>query len=128
MIDRLVFTTGLAVGADGSASATGYSPAIGGRILAVHVSYEDSPPAATADFTLADEDDPAAESIVTLANAATDIRLYPRRVVEANDGTDLTYDGTHKVYEPYAVHGRLKATLAQANAGDCCIVTVWYER
>ncbi len=44
------------------------------------------------------------------------------------DGSALTYDGSHPVCEPYAVHGRLKATLAQANSGDSCILTVWIER
>jgi hypothetical protein len=26
------------------------------------------------------------------------------------------------------VHGRLEATIAQANANDYCDVTVWFER
>ncbi len=128
MIDRIQFSTGAAAGADGAATATGYSAPVSGRVAAVYVDYQDSPPGATTDFTLADEGDPAAEAIVSLANQATDIKLYPRRLLEANDGTDLTYDGTRKVYGPYAVHGRLKATIAQANAGDACVVTVWLER
>jgi hypothetical protein len=127
MIDRIQFSTGAASGTDGTATATGYSPPVAGRVLAVHVDYQDSPPNTT-DFTLSDEADPASESIVTLADQATDQKLYPRRLLETNDGTDLTYDGTHKIYEPYVVHGRLKATIAQANAADYCVVTVWLER
>lgn len=127
MIDRIFFTTGPAAGADGSATATGYSPHVSGKVLAVYVDYQDSPPGATTDFTLADEGDPAAEAIVNLANQATDIKLYPRRLLETNDGTDLTYDGTRKVYGEYIVHGRLKATIAQANAADYCDITVWME-
>ena len=126
MIDRIQWTTGPATGSAGTATATGHSPHVSGRVLAVHVAYVDSPPATT-DFTLSDENDPASESIVTLANANTDAKLYPRRLVETNDGTDLTYDGTRKVYGHYTVHGRLKATIAQADADDSVTVTAWIE-
>lgn len=128
MIEAIKFTTGAASGSAGSATATGYSHAVAGKILAVHVDYQDSPPAGTTDFTLSGESDPASESIITLTDAATDIKIYPRRVVETNDGTDITYDDTHKVYDYYVVDGRLEATIAQANAGDYCDVTVWIER
>jgi hypothetical protein len=127
MIDRVQLSTGAAAGSAGSATATGYSAPVFGKVLAVHVDYQDSPPAATCDFTLSDEDDPASEAIVSLVDQATDIKVYPRRLVETSDGTDVTYDGTRKVYEPYIVHGRLEATIAQANANDSCIVTVWLE-
>ena len=125
MIDRVVFSTGAAVGTAGAATATGYSQPIRGEVLAVYVNYEDSPPAGTTDFTLSDEDDPASESIISLSNTATDQKVYPRRVTELNDGTDITYDGTNEVYAPYVVHGRLEATIAQANANDYVTVTVW---
>ena len=128
MIDRVFLTTGLAVGSAGSATATGYSIPVNGEVLAVHVDYQDSPPAATCDFTLSDEDDPASESIVSRANQATDIKIYPRRVTEKNDGTDILYAAGEEVFEPYPVHGRLEATIAQANANDYCNVTVWIRR
>ena len=124
MIDRLQWSTGEASGGAGVATATGYSPQVEGHVLAVYVDYVDSPPAATCDFALSDEADPASESIVTIADSATDAKFYPRRVLETNDGTDLTYDGTRKVYGPYLVHGRLEATIAQVNADDYAIVTV----
>jgi len=127
MIDRVQFTTGAAAGASGSATATGYSPHVAGEILAVHVNYEDSPPAATCDFTLSDEADPASEAIVSLTDQATDIKLYPRRITEKSDGTDILYTTGEEVFEPYVVHGRLEATIAQANAADYCTVTVWYR-
>lgn len=128
MSDVVSFSTGAAAGGDGAATATGYSRGIRGEIVAVYVNYQDSPPAATTDFTLADESDPAAELIINLANGATDQKIYPRRVLETNDGTDLTYDGSNKVYGHYVVNGRLKATIAQANANDYVDVTVWFRR
>ena len=127
MIDRVQWSTGAAVGSAGSATATGYSAPVRGQVLAVHVDYQDSPPAGTTDFTLSDEDDPASESIISLANAATDVKIYPRRVTEKNDGTDILYTAGEEVFEPYVVHGRLEATIAQANAGDYCVVTVWIQ-
>jgi hypothetical protein len=127
MIDRIQFSTGAAVGATGTgdATATGYSPPIAGEVLAVHVAYKDSPPAATTDVTLSDEADPAAENILSLPNTATDAKHYPRRAVQDNAGNDVTFDDTNEIYAPYVVHGRLKATIAQANDDDYAIITAW---
>jgi hypothetical protein len=127
MIDRIQFSTGVAAGSAGNATATGFSEWVRGKIMAVHVAYIDSPPAGTTDFTLSDESDPASEAIISLANAATNIKIYPRRITEKNDGTDILYTTGEEVHEPYVVHGRLKATIAQADAGDSCTVTVWIE-
>lgn len=128
MIDRIQFSTGAASGSAGSATATGYSPSVQGLVLAVAVEYQDSPPASTTDFTLSDEADPQSEAIVSLTNTATDQKLYPRRQVDDNAGNGVTYDGTNEIYEPYVVHGRLEATIAQANDGDSCTVTAWLKR
>jgi hypothetical protein len=128
MIDRVFLSTGAAVGSNGVATATGYSSHVKGKVLKVYVVYQDSPPAGTTDFTLSDEGDPASEAIVSLANGATDQALYPRRVTEKNDGTDILYTTGEEVYEPYVVYGRLEATIAQANADDYVDVTVWIER
>jgi len=128
MIDRVQFSTGAAVGSNGAATATGYSSHVAGLVLAVYVVYVDSPPAGTTDFTLSDESDPASEAIVSLTDTATDVKICPRRVTEKPDGTDILYVAGEEVYEPYVVHGRLEATIAQANAGDSVTVTVWIER
>jgi hypothetical protein len=126
MIDRIQFTTGVASGSAGSATATGYSESVRGKVLAVHIAYIDSPPSTT-DLTLSDEADPASEAIISLTNANTDIKIYPRRVTEKNDGTDILYTTGEEVHEPYVVHGRLEAVIAGANSGDSCTVTVWIE-
>ncbi len=99
MIDRIVINTGPAVGADGSASATAYSPHVSGKVLAVYVAYLNSPPAGTTDFTLSDEADPTAESIITLVNAATDIKVYPN---PNNRASEAGHD-----CERYLVYSRL---------------------
>ena len=128
MIDYVKFSTGAAAGSAGAATSTGYSIDIHGKILKVYVDFQDSPPAGTTDFTLSSERDPGSESIVSITDSATDAAFYPRRVLETEDGTDLTYDGTRKVYGEFVVHGRLEATIAQANAADYCDVHVWFER
>ena len=128
MFDRVFFTTGAATGGAGVATATGYSIHVAGKVLAVYVNYQGSPPGATTDFTLSAEADPASESIVGLTDQATDIKIYPRRVTEQNDGTDILYVTGEEVFEPYVVHGRLEATIAQANDDDYVDVTVWIER
>ena len=125
MIDRIQFTTGPAVGSAGVATATGYSVPVHGEILLVYVDYKGSPPAGTCDFTLKDEDDPSNQNIVSLVDTASDARIYTRRNIHTNTKSDITYDGTRKVYDYYMVHGRLEATIAQANADDYCDVTVW---
>ena len=126
MIDRIVVVSGTCTGADGNAAATAYSPHVAGKVLAVHVGYVGDD-AATTDVTLSDEADPAAENIVSLTDNATDTKIYPRRVTEKNDGTDILYTTGEEVFEPYVVHGRLKLTVAQANTGDVITATVWLE-
>jgi hypothetical protein len=124
MLSQVQFSTGAAAGGAGLATATAYSgDIIRGEVLAVYVDYVGSPPAATTDFTLSDRADPASEAIVSLTNAATDIKLYPRRTAESNDGTDAT-----DFWVPYIVYGELEATIAQANDDDYCTVTVWIRR
>ena len=125
MIDRVQWSTGACAGGAGVSTATGYSTPVRGEVLAVHVDYVGSPPGATTDFTLSDEDDPISESIISLTDQATDIKIYPRRVTEQSDGTDILYVAGEEVFEPYVVHGRLEATIAQANDDDYVIVTVW---
>lgn len=126
-IDVIQFSTGAASGGAGAATATGYSPTVSGRVLKARVEYDDSPPGTT-DLTLSDDQDPASESIVSLSNNNSDTTLYPRRKTQDNAGNNVTFDGTNEIYEPYVVHGRLEATIAQANNNDSATVTVWLEK
>lgn len=126
MIDRVQWIVGPAVGDDDAATVTTYSPHVSGFVHKVHVDYTSV--AANPDFTLSDEGDPASELIVNLLNQKTDITVYPRRLTETNDGTDIVYAGTDKVYERYIVHGRLEAIFAQADADEQVVCTVWIER
>jgi hypothetical protein len=129
MIDFIKFNTGAAAGGAGVATSTGNSPHISGEIIAVALEYLDTPPAGTCDFTLSDEGDPQSEAIISRPNSATDIKIYPRRILEQADGTDLLYAAAgEEVYGRFVVHGRLEAVIAQANNGDSVNVFVWFER
>jgi hypothetical protein len=127
MIDLVKFSTDPASGGEGTASATGYSPPVYGKVLSINVQYNDSPPV-TSDVMLYDEGDPAQEPLLSKVNNNADFRYYPRRPVQNNAAVDLTYDGTRKVSDYYVVHGKLKGSLAQANDGDSITFMVWMER
>ncbi|MDD5466339.1 MAG: hypothetical protein PHS96_00895 [Anaerolineales bacterium] len=125
MIDRVFFTSGAVP--PGGSTAQGYSPRIAGLVLAVHVAYLGGG-AATTDFSLTAEDNPAQEPVVELLDQASNALLYPRRPVQDRAGAGLTYDGAHPVAAPYAVAGRLVATLTGANPGQSVAVTAWVQR
>lgn len=113
-------SSGSAVGGAGVATANETSSIIvRGKVLSVFVEYLDSPPATT-DVTVATAGVSAlpAATILSLANANTNIVKYPRVGVHKSDGTNATYDGTNQIFEPQYIHDKVKVTIAQANAGD----------
>ena len=125
MIDRIQIIA-TATGSAGSAAGYSYAPHCYGRVLKVAISYTGSPPGTT-DVILEDENDPGEEKIVNLVNNTTTRIIYPRRPVQDNANTDLTYDGTRKVSEPYVVHGRLKLSIDEANANSVVTAIIWLE-
>ena len=51
-----------------------------------------------------------------------------RRLIDIGyDITNMGYTTGEEVYESYVVHGRLKATIAQANVGNSATVTAWFR-
>lgn len=119
-------SSGLAVGTAGNATSNQTSTGIvRGKILAVHVTYHDSPPAGTTDVTVATAGagNAFAATILSLANAATDGTWYPVAAASDTSGAAFTYDGTNEVAVRIPVHDKIKVTIAQANAND--YVQVW---
>jgi hypothetical protein len=127
MIDRIQFTTGEAIGDAGNATATGHSQPISGRVLAVSVHYQNTPPVTTT-LLVFDENDPTTDPIVQLFNTNSDRKLYPRRAVSTSDGTDVLYSDAFPVYDHFVAYGRLSAVLSLSNPGCSALVTVWLER
>lgn len=109
------------IAADGTASA--YSTPIRGKILAVGVDY----PAHTCTVDLDSDGEASAQKILDLSAASTDKTYYPRKAVEDNTGTAVTYDGTNEIYEPYVVYGRVKLSVASGTAGESVSVYLVVE-
>lgn len=119
--------TATAQGAAGSAGGSVASVPVSGIVHKVRLDYSGSPPVST-DVTLQDENDPAAELIVNKTNSASNTTVYPRRQVQTNSGSNLTYDGIRGIYENYLVCGRLRLTIAQSNEGCSVTATVYIIR
>ena len=109
--------------AAGATTATAYSSAIRGRILAVGINY----PAATCTVDLDSDGEFAAQKIADLAAANTDTIIYPRTPVQDNTGADVTFDGTNEIYETFVVYGRIKLSLAAGTATQSVSVTLVVE-
>jgi len=109
--------------AAGATTASAYSSPIRGRILAVGIDY----PAHTCTVDLDSDGEAAAQKIVDLGAANTDTVIYPRTPSQDHTGTDVTFDGTNEIYEPFVVYGRVKLSLASATAGETVSVTIVVE-
>jgi hypothetical protein len=108
----------------GTANATSHK--ITGAVHAVYVRYNDSPPAATTDVTVATAGTSPyvpAITILSIANAATDVLKYPRIQVCNTSGSALTMDGTRILTDKIVIDDGVTVTIAQANTGDS--VDVW---
>lgn len=109
---------------DASGNAVAYSEPIRGRILCVHVDY----PANNCTVDIDTDGEFKAQKILNLATASTDAVYYPRTYCQDETGTDLLYAaaGT-KIPTEFAVHSRLKLTIASGTAAQIVSVDVIYE-
>lgn len=103
------------------------SPPLSGLIYKVRLVYSNNP-GALADVTLTALSDPQGEAIVIRQNGMSNKTFYPRRAVQDALGNSLTLDGFQPLVEPYAVQGRLRLTLQEANSGSFCTAWVWLVR
>jgi len=104
-------------------TASAYSIPVRGRILAVGINY----PTNTCTVDLDSDGEVVAQKIVDLAAANTDVVVYPRTPSQDITGTDVTFDGTNEIYEPFVVYGRVKLSLASGTAGDTVSVELIVE-
>jgi len=120
-----VTTTGSAGSATGAANT---ARAIVGKILKVRLNYHANAPATT-DVTITERVGSTDwETIHTETDSKTDVTRYPRRAVEDNAETTVTYDGTNEIYEPFVVSDHMRVAVAQADAlTDCVVVDIFYE-
>lgn len=120
-----VTTTGANGSATGAANTT--NP-IFGKVLKIRLNYHASAPATT-DVTISEWAEGVSwETIHTETDSATDVTRYPRRAVENNAETTVTYDGTRPIYEPYVVCGYVRVAVAGSNAlTGAVVVDIFYE-
>jgi hypothetical protein len=121
------FNSGAAAGGAGVATANASSNhKLCGKVHAIYVKYNDSPPAGTTDILIATVGTSPAVPAITLlsiANAATDTLKYPRAQVHGTDGSALTLDGTRIAFDKIAIDDVVNVKIDQANNGDS--IDVW---
>ena len=113
----------IALTTDASGDATGYSKSVRGRLLRLFVDYNGAD--ATTDLTITEEE--TSTTLYSNTDTNTDFSVYPRTAVQDNAGTDVTYDGTNEIYEPFVVFGRIKAVVAQGGASKSITIYAYIE-
>jgi hypothetical protein len=124
MIDLIHIKT-VAAGQTGSASCVTYSPQVSGKVIAVATKPVGNPSPSIL-LQLQDENDPVQEFIIDYMKSSPG-KLYPRRHLESNTGEIHFLSGDNYQTGEFAVHGRLKATLSQADPGDTVLFYIWLE-
>ena len=116
------FNSGPAVGGAGVALSNADIPVLlVGRVVGVYVKYNDSPPAATTDITIATKGTNApAVTILAIANAATNGWFYPRPQVHTIAGALIS--AQYEMGVPIADIVNIK--IDQANVNDN--IDVWF--
>lgn len=121
-IRRETITVTGATGGAGVATANASTAGIvQGHVVAVYVAYTDTPPATT-DVTIEEKTNSPAVSVLVISNAATDGWFYPRAAAVNQAAAAITNSA-----ERIAVNDYIKATIAQANNADGCVVTIVYD-
>lgn len=125
--EQIAVTT---TGSDASATgAVNTIQPICGKIQKIRFDYHTSAPATT-DVTITERVGSTDwETICTETDSATDVTRYPRRAVDDNAESAVTYDGSNEIYEPYVVNDYIRVAVAGSNAlTDAVVVTIFYER
>ena len=116
------FSSGIAVGSAGVAVANADTPIrLDGRVVAIYVLYNDSPPAGTTDVTIKSvglTPAPPTYNLLVLTNAVTDGWFYPQVQIDDTAGSPIASE-----YTPQMIHDYVNIAIAGANAADS--VTVW---
>ena len=123
-----------------TASATS-SHVIRGRVLAIKTVYSNTTPASSSDrdVNIFDmnpfDDDDVTDAVQELLNIGTlgaapeadNSVYYPRTPSQDNTGTDVTFDGTNEIYEPFIIFGNVLLDVTAAAAGDITTVYLLVE-
>jgi hypothetical protein len=127
--------------AAGATSASATSGVMRGKVLAIKTVLNNTTPASSSDrdINLYDmnpfDDDDVTDAVqeildiggVGAAPADDNAVYYPRTPSQDYQGTDVTFDGTNEIYEPFLVFGKLFLNVTSAAAGDITTLYVLVE-
>lgn len=106
---------------NGSGAATGYTPVITGRILALRYIKTDFADGVDFDVTV----ESTGETVWDEDNVNASATRYPRAQTHTTAGVAMTYDGTRPVGEPVTVaNDRLLVSVANGGASKTGSVVV----
>ena len=125
----------------GATTGNSYSKAIRGKILSIKTIYSNTTHSSSSDRDVnlweMNPEDPlvvgdALQEILNIGDVGADPDAdnkvyYPRFPSQDITGTDVTYDGTNEIYEPFVVFGRLMLAVTAAAAGDITTVYIMVE-
>ena len=116
-------SSGVAAGVDGSATSTGQSEvAIRGKVIAVHLAFDDSPPANTEVLVKTSGDNVPEITLVDFTDVLTDGWYFVR--APAVDTQNGAITNSHV---PIPIYDKIKVTIDKANAGDSVTVNLMME-
>ncbi len=114
--------SGVAVGGDGVATANEDSTIVlQGELLAIYLTYNDSPPSGTTDVIISTQGTapaPASITLLTITNAATNAAFYPRTPAQDATGSDVIYSAGNEIHVPFPIFDLVNVKIQGANADD----------
>jgi hypothetical protein len=128
---RLVgpINSGPALGGAGVATANKDSSGpLTGKLIAVYVKYNDTPPAGTTDVVIATKGTLApAITLLTRTNTATAGLFFPRLYQQDAVGVDLQFAATFKIPAEIPIADYVNVKIDQCDANDNIDVWLWLE-
>jgi len=112
--------------ASGDATATTTNP-VNGIIRGIELVYDSGSDAGT-DVVIKEEGISSDQTILSVSNANTSGWFYPYNYAEDTGGTDLTYDGTHKIAVPFFVARRISITVADQTENKSVVAYIYVEK
>ena len=129
-IEAKLFETGDAsIGGAGVSTQTSEPKRVEGNVVAIGVTYNGSPPAATTDLTIKTKGRIGPiRTLLTLTNAATNGWFDLAAPVVDSDNTTPTYNATEPIERiGIPVHDDVEVVIAQANDNDGASVVLLVE-
>jgi len=111
-------------GAAGAATGTADTDEmVRGQVMAIYLDYT-ADISTTTDVVIGAEHAPS-DTILSLSNYYTDTWVYPRRTVQDNTNTNVTFDGTNEIYEPFWVDDYVRVAVSESSTSTLKAYIYW---